>query len=262
MDEGRFIPYLKELAKKYAAMDALDVKLEPGKVIAACGKENYTFIYDFSLMTEVQEENFVPLLHWRNKRRYVELKNLLLNKMIENPLAMRIHHIVPKGEFDCSLLNIIAYETDLAEFITGQSVDRIFADFSGKEYTNCIASTNGNIKVSMELGFSPEGSEPVLLHEIVARTGIASDVAVDTQTQQYPIYVFKGSKVEHYTDIDNELYGLDNTQADCIRFILGVLERPEGIEALREQGRHLLRVYRAAEAASEKLCYTEVGEGK
>ena len=48
----------------------------------------------------------------------------------------------------------------------------------------------------------------MLLHEIVGKKGIASDVVVDTQTQQYPIYVFKGKEIQTYTDIDNELFGL------------------------------------------------------
>ena len=43
-------------------------------------------------------------------------------------------------------------------------------------YTNCIMSTKNNLKASMELGFLPDGSEPVLLHEVVARSGIASDL--------------------------------------------------------------------------------------
>ena len=111
----------------------------------------------------------------------------------------------------------------------------------------------------MELGFSPEGSEPVLLHEIVARTGIASDVVVDTQMQQYPIYLLKGKETEHYNEIDNELYGLDNTQADCIRFILGVLGDPSVIPELQRQGKHLAAVYQAAEEATKVLEYVEAG---
>lgn len=259
MDEGYFIPYLKELAAKYSVADDLNVTLDKGRIVIDCSKGRFAFVYDFAL-PEGGEGCTVPLLHWRGKRRTVELRNIVKTGMVEKPLAMRIHHIVPRGEFDSSLQDILAYETDLAEFITGQRVDRIFADFSGMEYTNCIASTEGNIKLSMELGFSPEGSEPVLLHEIVARTGIASDVAVDTQTMQYPIYVFKGKEVEHYTDIDNELYGLENTQVDCIRFILQVLAEPDCIPELQDKGEHLRRVWEAAEQSSRNLIYTGVGD--
>ena len=188
----------------------------------------------------------------------MELRNLLENKMVENPLAMRIHHIVPQDLFAHSLNDLIAFESDLLEFITGQKIERVFADFSEQTYTNCIFSTEKNIKASLELGFSPPASEPVLLHEIVARSGIVSDVAVDTQTQQYPIYVFKGPQVEHYADIDQELYGLENTAADCVRFILAVLANPESISGLREQRAHLQCVCKAAQKASMELSYTKV----
>lgn len=260
MDEGYFIPYLKELAAKYSVADDLDVTLDKGRIIIDCSRGRFVFVYDLALKEEAEGGCVVPLLHWRNKRRVVELRNIVETGMVEKPLAMRIHHIVPPGGFDSSLRNILACEIDLAEFVTGQKVDRIFADFSGMEYTNCIASTDGNLKISLELGFSPEGSEPVLLHEIVARTGIASDVAVDTQTMQYPIYVFKGKEVEHYTDVDNELYGLDNTQADCIRFILQVLADPACIPGLQDKGEHLRRVWEAAEQSSKNLIYTGVGD--
>ncbi|MBQ6366898.1 MAG: hypothetical protein IJI61_10920 [Oscillospiraceae bacterium] len=256
MDEKLFVPYLKELADKYSLAQDVEVELTDGEVIVSCDKGSFRFVYDLAKIKEAEADQVVPLLHWRNKRRYVELKNILKTGMIEDARGIRIHHIVPKDIFNSSLQNILAYETDLVEMITGEKVDRIFADFSSDVYTNCIVSA-GRLRVSMELGFSPEGSEPVLLHEIVARTGIASDVVVDTQMQQYPIYLLRGKETEHYNEIDNELYGLDNTQADCIRFILGVLGEPEKIPELQKQGKHLAAVYRAAEKATKVLEYVE-----
>ena len=257
MDQERFILYLKEMAKKYSVADISTVRFETGKIILSCNKGEFSFVYHYPLSAD-SVENTVPLLHWRKKRKYVELKNLLKNRMIETPVAMRIHHVIPKGEFQDSLRSLLIYEADLAEWMLGQSVDRIFADFSGDKYTNCILSMDGYIKVSMELGFSPNGSEPILLHEIIARTGIASDMAADTQTQQYPIYVFKGEKTERYTDIDNELYDLDNTQADCIRFILDILADPVQISGLLKQAEHLERIFQAAERAGRNLEYVEI----
>ena len=133
MDEGYFIPYLKELAAKYSVADDLNVTLDRGRIIIDCSKGKFAFVYDFALLKEGREGCTVPLLHWRSKRRSVELRNIVKTGMVEKPLAMRIHHIVPRREFDSSLQDILAYETDLAEFITGQKVDRIFADFSGME---------------------------------------------------------------------------------------------------------------------------------
>lgn len=110
----------------------------------------------------------------------------------------------------------------------------------------------------MELGFSPDGSEPVLLHEVIGKNGLACDVAVDTQTQQYPIYVFKGRQTLTYTDVDAELYDMDNTQVDSIRFILWALRDTSRVDDLCENYAHIEKVYQAALAANANVCYTNV----
>ena len=255
MDKEKFVPYLKELAQKYAVAGQLEAELLPGAVSIQSEQGSERFVYDFAATGAPGQ---TPLLHWRSKRRYIELRNILEQKLVQTPLALRIHHIVPQDEFAQTLQDIFAYEADLAEFITGQPIQRVFADFSGGEYTNCILSTKGGIKVSMELGFSPAGSQPVLLHEVVAKTGVISDVAVDTQTQQHSLYVFSGPETHTYTDADSELYGLENTQADCIRFILWALEQPQRIPRLQAQARHLQAVWQAAEQASKNAAYTVV----
>lgn len=258
--DKKFIAYLTELADKYSVASDLHVDLEDGAVKIRCNKGAFRFFYNFNTAFTDDEYKSVPLYHWQLKRRYMELRNILDNKMVETPRALRIHHIVPRDAFTVSLKDIIIFETNLMEFIIHQKIDRVFADFSNDVYANCIMSTDGNIKVSMELGFSPDGSEPVLLHEIVARTGIASDVVVDTQTQQYPIYLFKGKQTLRYNDIDAELYDIENVQADCIRFILWALADIGRIDELCENYVHLEKVYTAAVAANANLIYTTVEE--
>ena len=98
----------------------------------------------------------------------------------------------------------------------------------------------------------------MLLHEVIGREGVASDVAVDTQTQQYPMYVLRGGETVTYADLDAELYGLENTQADCIRFILGVLREPEEAAALRAAADHLQAVWQAAVCSGKTTAYTKV----
>ena len=256
--DADFIPKLKELAEKYNAAQKLCTELEDGAVTVRCDKGAFRFYYDFSMNLPKDEYAAVPLYHWQAQPKYIQLKGLLDRKMVTPALAMRIHHLVPHGEFTRSLKDIFVFETELLQFITGQQVNKVFADFSGEVYTNCIMSTNGNVKASMELGFLPDGSEPVLLHELVCRNGVASDLPVDIQTVQYPIYVFKGKETLKYNEIDFELYGMDNTQADCIRFILAVLKAPERVKALQESIDHIEKVYQAAEKASAELCYTSV----
>ena len=256
--DADFIPKLRELAEKYNAAQKLCAELEAGAVTVRCDRGAFRFYYDFSMDLPKDEYAAVPLYHWQAQPKYIQLKGLLDRKMVTPALAMRIHHLVPHGEFTRSLKDIFVFETELLQFITGQQVDKVFADFSGEVYTNCIMSTNGNVKASMELGFLPDGSEPVLLHELVCRNGVASDLPVDIQTVQYPIYVFKGKETLKYNEIDFELYGMDNTQADCIRFILAVLKAPERVKALQESIDHIEKVYQAAEKASAELCYTSV----
>lgn len=256
--DSKFIPYLKELAAKYSVASDVKVELEEGAVKVSCDKGAFRFFYDFSMPLRNDEFKNVPLFHWTLKRRYVEMRNMLDNGMVKTPLAMRIHHIVSHDDFTKALKDIVTFEVSLAEFITRQKVNKVFSDFSGDVYTNCIMSTDKNVKLSMELGFVPDGSEPVLLHEVICKTGIASDVVVDTQTQQYPIYVFKGKETKVYTDIDNELYDMDNTQVDCVRFILWALTDVTRMNDIIDSYAHIEKVYDAAVKASANVSYTDV----
>lgn len=257
MDKN-FIPKLLELAEKYRAAENISVELEDGAIKLSCSKGSFRFFYDFSAIPAEDGFENVPLFHWQAQPKYIQLRGLIDRGMVEPALAMRIHHLVPHGSFARSLKDIMVFETNLFEFITRATVDHVFADFSGELYTNCILSTPDNLKASMELGFLPDGSEPVLLHEVVARSGIASDLPVDTQTVQYPIYVFKGEKTETYNEIDYELYGMDNTEADCIRFILWAITDVARIAQLQADFAHLNKVWAAAEKASATLENTEV----
>lgn len=256
--DANFIPKLKELADKYSAAAIESVQLLDGAVLVKCDKGSFCFFYDFDKDFSDVDAIAVPLFHWQQKRRYSELRGLIDRKMVYPALSMRIHHIAPHDNFTRSLKDIVVFETNLLEFVTRSRVNKVFADFSGLVYTNCIMSTEDNIKASLELGFSPDGSEPVLLHEVVCRNGTASDLPVDIQMNQYPIYVIKGKETQVYNEIDYELYGMDNTEADCIRFILWALTDVARVGQLREEFAHLEKVYAAAVAASENLSYTNV----
>lgn len=256
--DANFIPKLKELAQKYSAAEIQNVELLNGAVRIDCDKGSFCFFYDFNKDWDQPGVVSAPLFHWQLKRKYSELRGLLDRKMIEPALAMRIHHIVPHDAFTRSLKDIIVFETDLLQFVTRSKVQKVFADFSGEIYTNCIMSTDTNVKASMELGFSPDKSEPVLLHEVVARTGVASDLPVDIQMVQYPIYVIKGEETKVYNEIDFELYGMDNTEADCIRFMLWALTDLSRVDAVKADYAHIEKVYEAAVKSTANLQYTEV----
>ncbi len=253
-----FVSKLKELSEKYSAAVIEDVQLLDGAVLVTCDKGKYSFFYDFENAPCPEDAVGVPMFHWQQKRRYSELRGLLDRKMVYPARSMRIHHIAPHDNFTRTLKDIVVFETNLFEFVTRSRVNKVFADFSGLVYTNCIMSTVDNIKASLELGFSPDGSESVLLHEVVAKNGTASDLPVDIQMNQYPIYVIKGKETTVYNEIDFELYGMDNTEADCIRFMLWALTDIRRVGQLREDFAHLEAVYNAAVSASEQLRYTAV----
>lgn len=259
MNGEQFIPYLKELAEKYSVAAKLSVQTEDNAVLVDCDKGSFRFFYRFGGSVQADSRQNVPMLYWRANRRYAEMKNVLDQKLVETPLAMRIHHLGSKDHFSQSLEDLVVYEADLVHYITGQIVDKVFADFCDDTYVNCIVSA-ASIKVSMELGFLPAGSEPILLHEVVGKTGIISDVAVDTQTRQYPLYVFKGEKVETYSDVDAELYGLNGAETDCVRFMLWALGDVSRIHQVQGLYPHLQNVYKAAAASSANKVYTKVEE--
>ena len=96
------------------------------------------------------------------------------------------------------------------------------------------------------------------MHEVVARTGVASDLPVDTQMVQYPIYVLKGGETEVYNEIDFELYGMNNTQADCIRFMIWALSDINRIKTVCVDYQHVEKVYEATMISSKSLQYTPV----
>ena len=256
--DNNFIPKLLELAAKYNAASDVTVTLEDGAVKVACDKGSFRFFYDFTSVMPVDGFQNVPLYHWQAQPKYIQLRGLIDRGIVEPALAMRIHHMVSHDAYTKTLKDIVVYEANLFEFITRAKLNKVFADFSGKIYTNCIMSCENNVKASMELGFLPDESEPVLLHEVVARTGIASDLPVDTQTVHYPIYVFKGKETITYNEIDYELYGMKNVEADMIRFILWALTDTARISELIKDYAHMENVYAAAVKSSATLTYTEV----
>lgn len=260
MEQALFAEKLRELALKYAVAADMDVAFEPRAVLVSCELGNFRFYYDFAAAPEKDGRQNVPLMHWRLRRRYMELRNALEQGMVKVPLAMRVHHIVSTDDLTASLEDVLFMEADLFEWICGDEINRVFAAVDG-DYMNGILSTAGNVKASMELGLLPGGSQPVLLHEVVTKTGVLSDVAVDTQTQQYPVYIFTGPETRVYTDLDYELYGLSQPECDAARYILWTLAKPERVKESCTRSARLNAVIAAAKAAAANTAYTSVEGG-
>lgn len=232
---------LLELSSKYKVADISNIDFEEDNIVVDCAKGKFKF-FQTSLQEDSEEYIDIPLFHWRNKRRYIELRNILVENIVEEPVGMRVKHIRSDGSLD----DLLIREMDLLEFILGDKIVKVFSSVDiENQYCNLVLSTEKGIRASMELGIVPNIVEPIEMHEIICRTGIASDLVVDTQIEHYPIYVYSKDKVKVYTDIDYELYGIENDQADLIRYILHVLDNISQIESLKSKYTHYTKLKKA-----------------
>ncbi len=157
----------------------------------------------------------LPLLPWRNERRFVELRKLVADGELTGISTMRILRIVHRGE---DLEKQMAREIDLAQFILGSKVHEIFAIGDLEHAVNMIAKTVDGYVCSFELSATlSEQADVIDKHEIIAIGGVACDRAADTQVPQNSIYVYGEGDAMKYTDVDAELFGLNIDQCAVVR---------------------------------------------
>lgn len=157
----------------------------------------------------------LPLLPWRKERRFIELRNLIANGTLTGISTMRILRIVHQGE---DLLEQFYREAEIAQFVLGSKIHEIFAIGDPARSLNLIAKTTDGYVISFEIAATlPAGAAVIDKHEIIAVGGVACDRAVDTQVPQNSIYVYGGSQIATYTDVDAELFGLDVDQCAVVR---------------------------------------------
>lgn len=224
----RLILLLTELFKKYNLEEIKDVSLEdyPKKICFRVNNKTYEFISDFSKAILPKSESkilILPIMHWRNERKYIEMKKLIEENQVHNPVGMKIKNI----SIDDSINNILIKELDIIEWILNDKITAVYANAfkdEHNEYYNIFISTKNSIKVSMEIGKLKNGND-ILMHEIITQKGIITDQPVDTQTAHYPVYVYKDNSFpEIYNDLDFELYGLENKDIAKIRYIFAIFQ--------------------------------------
>ncbi|MBQ9337196.1 MAG: hypothetical protein IJS14_07875 [Lentisphaeria bacterium] len=180
----------------------------------------------------------IPLLPWRVERRFVELKKIIDGKTLEDVSTFRFASFAPGAD----PVKTAAKELDLASYLAGSPICRIFAVRSGDAACNLLARFANGMSASVECGGKlPAGAEPLDRHEIIARRGVASDRTVDTQVPQSSIYEWTAAGLQTFTDVDTELFGLPNDQIWTVRAAFAVLMKPE-----------LAAEWTAASAAMEK----------
>lgn len=187
----------------------------------------------------ILEKNQIPLLTWRVKRKFVELKKIVADSVIEDACLFRFCSMGSKDKWSLSAL--LYREMDLFEYIGGGKIISVQAVISDEEAGNAIVRLDNGTLCSIEAGTQmPADTSMVDRHEIIAGRGVASDLVVDTQVPQSSIYSYTSKGEKRYTDVDMELYGFDELQIDQIRSAFQVLKDPELGKQWQQQHKHLV----------------------
>ena len=191
----------------------------------------------------------LPLQPWRSNRKYVELEKLVSSRTLEDPCLLRFCHI----SSDATPLEDLLYrEFDLAEFITGHKIVALNAAFTDGCSGNVIIRLDNGVIGSVEVGNRlPSGGQEVDRHEIVARRGVGSDIAVDTQIPQQSIYLMTEDGDSTFKDTDTELFGMDEKQIERIRARFALLAGQTAPEFHKAQDEHLKKAVAAALESNE-----------
>jgi len=199
----------------------------------------------------------VPLLCWRHNRKFIELKNLVSNNVIEHVCMLRFCSFGSKEQ--SSLESLIYKELDLCEFLGQGKVISMHSVISDGLAGNIIVKLDNGIIGSVEVGAQvPEGSPYTDRHEIIARRGVASDLSVDTQVPQSSVYTYTTEGKHSYKDVDNELFGFDENSISQIRAAFDVQKNPGQVEELRSQHSHLSLLVKTAIKSNLKQQKIEV----
>lgn len=207
----------------------LDYLLNKYSVNKSCKLSNMTI--------EINEKT-VPLLPWRNERRFIELKNLVGDGTLKGISVMRVCRM---GNVDNDLDGIIYRELDLCEWILGSSVESVFTIKNGEKAANIIAKLKSGVVCTIEAAATLSKEAKVIdKHEIISQRGVACDRSVDTQVPQQSIYVFTDKKEpDTYTDVDFELYGYNADEAALIRQAFEAVKNADFADTLIKSADHL-----------------------
>lgn len=194
----------------------------------------------------------INLLPWRVERRFIELRNLLQNRTLEDLSTLRFSSFAN----GLSMAELLYRELELCEWIGDSSVKSLFAVFGGDAGANLIIKLHNGISCSIECGNRlPAGSRPVDRHELIARRGIASDRTVDSQIPQSSIYLFSETGKSEFTDIDAELFELEPESSLYVRAAFAALRSGSTASLWNKRHSRIMKVLDAA--LSGKLSFFE-----
>ncbi len=199
----------------------------------------------------ILEKNQIPLLTWRVKRKFIELKKIVADSVIENVCLFRFCCMGSKNKW--SLFSLLYREMDLFEFIGNGKIISVQSVISDDQVGNVILLLDNDALCSIEAGIQMPPDTPLIeRHEIIAQRGVASDLVVDTNVPQSSIYCYTNKGEFRYTDVDMELYGFDDMQIDHIRSAFLVLKSPGLSEQWKQQHKHLVTLVRMVFESNSK----------
>lgn len=194
---------------------------------------------------------FIPLLTWRLKRSFAELRKIIQEEIVQEICLLRFSYLGTAT--DGSITDLIYQKLDLCEFITGSEIISVFAITSDSDTANIIAKLKTGVICSIEISMLlPEGSEVQERHEIIGRRGTASDRVVDTQVQQHSVYCFVKDGSRTFSDTDMELYGFDVKEIEYIRAAFEVYKDAQLRDQWIKQHHHLESLVQAVERSNQE----------
>lgn len=201
---------------------------------------------------DIVKRNHVPLLTWRTRRKFLELKKIVEEEIIKDVCLLRFSCF--GNEDNWSLFSILYREMDLVEFITNRKIVSVHAVFSDQLVGNMIVKLDNDVICSIEVGIQTAENAPLIeRHEIIARRGVACDLSVDTQIPQSSIYCFTKDENKVFTDNDMELFGFNELQIDHMRSAFQIFNNPGLTESWRKQHGHLVTLTKMAFESDKEL---------
>ena len=202
-----------------------------------------------------------PLLPWQQERRFIELRQIVQQGIVERVSMWRSRWMVPARTL--TLQQAIYREAGVCQWVLNSTATSVFAAIHGTSAANVILRLENGVTCGIEIGRAPtDAPASVDRHEIIAQRGVASDQVVDCEVRPSSIHVMTDSAAKTYTDVDHELFGLSEQQAAIVRTAFEALETPGAFAAdrtLHEQLAHLSALAIESNRIEQRLDLVTVG---
>lgn len=205
-------------------------------------------------------DNCYPLLPWQHERRFIELRNIVQQKTIEQVCMWRSRWLVPTGTM--SLQQAIYRELGVCQWVLDSIAVSILATVCQDRAANVIVLLDNDVTCGIEIGMAPAASQVTVdRHEAIARRGVASDQVVDSEVRPSSVYVLSDAGTTTFTDVDDELFGLDESQVSLVRNAFAVLQEPALVAVNRVQHKQLAMLTQLAMRSAQQQCRLDVPGG-